>query len=212
MDFRIDTSSSAHRQNINQNTCVLEYEECHVHFTWQTLSLVFPLSLVMIGDDGCTVLPLFSVLLFNLIQTRLQLEFAVEDVQSGYAYIGLDSIRLVDPQTYQDMCAEQLAKSFTTSASESETIAFTPPLPSTDAAINELFHASNNISDRKKAAGSPVIKIKKLSINRKANLFPEEDFTATTTPKDPFDFKPIQGIMYGRKKDSKHLKELPEIF
>uniref|UniRef100_A0A7E4VJ28 G_PROTEIN_RECEP_F1_2 domain-containing protein n=1 Tax=Panagrellus redivivus TaxID=6233 RepID=A0A7E4VJ28_PANRE len=36
------------------------------------------------------------------------LEFIAEDVPNGYAYIGLDGIRLLDPQNYQDMCTEQL--------------------------------------------------------------------------------------------------------
>uniref|UniRef100_A0AC34F9K5 MAM domain-containing protein n=1 Tax=Panagrolaimus sp. ES5 TaxID=591445 RepID=A0AC34F9K5_9BILA len=159
-----------------------------------------------------------------------ELEFVAEDIRSGYAYIGLDSIRLVDPQTYQDMCAEQLSPppTFTSSPSEADSFAFTtiPPSPfnisdGTDSAnaVNAFSEETDSDNDNnfngfnKKAAGSPVIKIKKLNINRKsATPFPE-DFSEkeiTTTPKDPFGFKPFGGVVYGRKKGLQELEELPE--
>uniref|UniRef100_A0A914PAH9 MAM domain-containing protein n=1 Tax=Panagrolaimus davidi TaxID=227884 RepID=A0A914PAH9_9BILA len=157
-----------------------------------------------------------------------KLEFVAEDIQSGYAYIGLDSIRLVDPQTYQDMCSEQLASEFTPAPSEeSDTLDFTttPSSPFQMQESDKTLESSDvegfieeknneNISGLSKAAGSPVIKIRKLNINRKsATPFPENfDETTTITSKDPFGFKPIAGIVYGRKKSFQKLEELPELF
>uniref|UniRef100_A0A914YLC0 Uncharacterized protein n=1 Tax=Panagrolaimus superbus TaxID=310955 RepID=A0A914YLC0_9BILA len=158
-----------------------------------------------------------------------ELEFVAEDVRSGYAYIGLDSIRLVDPQTYQDMCSEQLSPppSFTSSPSEADSFAFTtiPPSPfniseETDSSnsingFTEVSSNDNNFSGfNKKAAGSPMINIKKLNINRKSAVPLSEDFSeiTTTSPTDPFGFKPLAGVVYGRKKGLQELEELPEIF
>uniref|UniRef100_A0A914QCZ4 MAM domain-containing protein n=1 Tax=Panagrolaimus davidi TaxID=227884 RepID=A0A914QCZ4_9BILA len=157
-----------------------------------------------------------------------ELEFVAEDIQSGYAYIGLDSIRLVDPQTYQDMCSDQLSSEFTPAPSEevdSFDFATTPSSPfkmqesdktSESSDVEGFIEEKNNenISGLSKAAGSPVIKIRKLNINRKsATPFPEIfDETTIIASKDPFGFKPIAGIVYGRKKSFQKLEELPELF
>ena len=113
----------------------------------------------------------FLTLLILLIYRDLpfQLEFVAEDIQNGYAYIGLDSIKLVDPLTYSDMCEEQLRPSNTSASLAVESFsAFIDPDP--DSTVSSIdVH-------RQKLAGSRLIKINKIKINRHPN-----------TPKDPFD-------------------------
>lgn len=43
-----------------------------------------------------------------MMQCEFQLEFAAEKMSNAYAYVGLDSIRLIDPESWQDMCQQQL--------------------------------------------------------------------------------------------------------